>query len=145
MIDFYKWVVALHVISVICWMAGIFYLPRLFVYHVDAPKGSQQSETFKIMERRLMRGIMNPAMIASWLFGLILAFGYGVFDFSQGWVWVKLSFVILMTVFHMALSKFRKEFLVDQNTHTGKFYRAVNEIPTVLMLVIVIMVIVKPF
>ena len=139
-----EWVRALHVISVIAWMAGMLYLPRLFVYHADAEKGSIQSETFKIMERRLLRGIINPAMIATWVFGLWLVFA-GYIDWSQGWPWLKAAMVIGLVAFHILLSRWRREFAEDRNARQAKFYRAVNEIPTVLMIVIVIAVIVKPF
>lgn len=143
------WVKAFHVISVIAWMAGLLYLPRLFVYHADAAIGSQQSETFKIMERRLINAIMTPAMIASWIFGLWLVFGFGVveWDFSAGWgwVWMKAVLVIGLSGFHGYLSRLRKAFAVDQNQKSARFFRQINEIPTVLMIIIVIMVIVRPF
>lgn len=139
------WLTALHVISVIAWMAGMFYLPRLFVYHVDAPKGSVQSETFKVMERRLMRAIINPAMGAAWVFGLLLVLTPGVVNWSQGWPWVKAGSVLAMSGLHGMLSRYRKDFAADANVRPAKFYRAINEVPTVLMIVIVIMVIVKPF
>jgi putative membrane protein len=139
-----EWVKALHVISVIAWMAGMLYLPRLYVYHADAEKGSIQSETFKIMERRLYRGITTPAMIAAWVFGLWMVFA-GQVDWSAGWPYVKAAMVILLSGFHGVLGRWRREFAEDRNTRPSRFYRAVNEIPTVLMIVIVIAVIVKPF
>lgn len=139
-----EWVKALHVISVIAWMAGMLYLPRLFVYHADAQKGSIQSETFKIMERRLLRGIINPAMVATWVFGLWMVFA-GFVDWSSIWPWVKAAMVILLSGFHGFLSRWRRDFAEDRNVRPAKFYRAINEIPTVIMIVIVIMVIVKPF
>ena len=139
-----EWVKALHVISVIAWMAGMLYLPRLFVYHVEAQTGSIQSETFKIMERRLLRGIINPAMVATWVFGLWMVFADMV-DWSSLWPWVKAVMVILLSAFHGYLSRWRREFAEDRNTRPAKFYRAVNEIPTVLMIVVVIMVIARPF
>jgi len=129
--------------SVIAWMAGIFYLPRLFVYHAMEEKGSDTSETFKIMERKLLYAIMTPAMLASWLFGLLLAYNY--IDWSEPWFHVKLLMVAGMTVFHMALGRWRRDFENDHNQHDQKFYRYMNELPTILMVVIVIMVIVKPF
>ena len=141
--DGYLWFKALHVISVLAWMAGLFYLPRLFVYHCAQDKGSQSSEMLKVMERRLLKVIMNPAMIASWFFGLIIAVQINAF--SQPWFHVKLLMVIIMTVFHMFLGKWRKAFEADQNEQSEKFYRLINEIPTVLAIIIVIMVIVKPF
>ena len=139
-----EWVKALHVIAVIAWMAGMLYLPRLFVYHADAEGGSIQSETFKIMERRLLRGIINPAMILTWVFGLWMVFA-GMVDWSSGWPYVKAVMVIGLTAFHGFLSRWRRDFANDKNTRPAKFYRAVNEIPTVAMIVIVIAVIVKPF
>ncbi len=139
------WVKALHVISVIAWMAGMFYLPRLFVYHVDSPKGSPQSETFKVMERRLMRAIINPAMTATWAFGLLLVFGSPAVDWSRGWTWVKAAAVIAMSGVHGMLSRYRKDFEADRNTRSARFFRVLNEVPTLLVIIIVIMVIVKPF
>ncbi|WP_417579047.1 protoporphyrinogen oxidase HemJ [Pelagibacterium sp.] len=140
-----EWVKALHVISVIAWMAGMLYLPRLFVYHADAETGSVQSETFKIMERRLYRAIMTPAMIATWLFGLWLLHLYGNGIFAMGWIWLKLVFVLALSGFHGFLGKSMKLFARDENQRPSKFFRAINEIPTVIMIVIVIAVIVKPF
>jgi len=140
-----EWVKALHVLSIIAWMAALLYLPRLFVYHAEVPVGSPQSETFKVMERRLYRGIMTPAMIASWVFGLWLAFGYGIVDFSQGWMWLKAIFVIALTGMHGFYGSIRRAFAEDRNIRTHKFYRAINEIPFVMAIVIVIAVIVKPF
>ena len=139
-----EWVKALHVISVIAWMAGMLYLPRLFVYHADAEKGSIQSETFKVMERRLFRAITTPAMIASWVFGLWMIHLYGFGLFAMGWIWVKLAFVLALSGMHGFLGKTLKTFARDENTRPAKFYRAINEIPTVAMIVIVVMVIVKP-
>ena len=139
-----EWVKALHVISVIAWMAGMLYLPRLFVYHAEAQPGSIQAETFKIMERRLLRGIINPAMGASWVFGLWLVFA-GYVDWSQAWPWVKAAMVLGLLAFHVFLSRWRREFAEDRNLRPARFYRAVNEIPTVLMIIIVVMVIVRPF
>ncbi len=144
----YPWrqiITALHVISVIAWMAGMFYLPRLFVYHADSAVGSEKSETFKVMERRLLRAIVNPAMIATWLFGLLLVFTPGVVDWSQVWPWVKAASVIAMSALHGNLSRWRRDFEADRNTRPARFYRMINEVPTVLVIVIVIMVIVKPF
>lgn len=137
------WVKALHIISVIAWMAGMLYLPRLYVYHCAAPAGSQQSETFKVMERRLMRAIINPAMIATFVFGLILLFQWEMY--TQPWMHAKLFLVVVMSGFHGFLSRWRREFAEDRNTHSAKFYRMMNEVPTVLMIAIVILVVVKPF
>jgi protoporphyrinogen IX oxidase len=139
-----EWVKALHVIAVIAWMAGTLYLPRLYVYHADAEKGSIQSETFKIMERRLYRGITTPAMIAVWGFGLWLVFA-GMVDWSAGWPYLKAVGVLLLSAFHGVLGRWRRDFAEDRNTRPSRFYRAINEIPTVLVIVIVIAVIVKPF
>ncbi|WP_417309005.1 protoporphyrinogen oxidase HemJ [Devosia sp.] len=140
-----EWVKALHVISVLAWMAGLMYLPRLFVYHADVPVGSDQSETFKIMERRLYRGITTPAMIATWVFGLWLAFGYGLVDFSQGWMWLKALMVILLSGVHGFFGSLLRKFQTDSNTHTSRFFRQINEIPFVIAIVIVVAVIVRPF
>jgi putative membrane protein len=140
-----EWVKALHVISVIAWMAGMLYLPRLFVYHADAEAGSVQSETFKVMERRLYRAITTPAMIASYVFGIWLLVLYGTAIFAMGWIWLKLGFVLLLSGFHGFLGKSLRDFANDRNTRPARFYRAVNELPTVFMIVIVVAVIVKPF
>jgi putative membrane protein len=145
LLPLYPWIKALHVIAVIAWMAGLLYLPRLFVYHCDVPRGSPESERFKVMERRLLKQIMTPAMIAVWVFGLLLVATPGVIDWAAGWWHVKLLLVILMSGFQGGLSRWRRDFLEDRNTRSQRFYRIANEIPTVLMVVIVIMVIVKPF
>jgi len=139
------WVKALHVISVIAWIAGMMYLPRLFVYHAAAEKGSIQSETFKIMERRLYRGIITPAMILTWVFGLTMVSTPGIIDWSQGWVWVKAVSVILLTAIHGYYGRQVRAFATDTNTRPQGFWRLVNELPFVLVIIIVIMVIVKPF
>jgi putative membrane protein len=141
--DFYPWAKAIHVIAVISWMAGMLYLPRLFVYHAEAEKGSVQSETFKVMERRLLRGIINPAMIVTWAFGLWLAWKGGWF--SAGWLHAKLAAVVLMSAVHGYLSAAVRKFAADRNEKPARHWRIVNEIPTLLMIVIVILVIVKPF
>lgn len=142
----YLFLKSLHVIAIIAWMAGLLYLPRLFVYHAGAEKGSELSETFKVMERRLLKLIMNPAMIVSWVLGLWLAFGEGVVEMSADfWFHAKLTLVIVMTGFHMALGKWRKDFEADRNTKSARFFRFMNEVPTVLMIAIVILVIMKPF
>ncbi len=139
-----EWVKALHVISVIAWMAGMLYLPRLYVYHADAQQGSIQSETFKIMERRLYRGIINPAMIMTFVFGIWMILA-GLVDWSMIWPWVKAAAVLAMAGFHGLLGRWRRDFAEDRNTRPAKFYRMVNEVPTLLMIVIVIMVVAKPF
>ena len=141
----YLWVKALHLISVIAWMAGLLYLPRLFVYHVDAEPGSPQSETFKIMERRLLRAIMTPAMVVSFVFGSILLAGLGVEAWASGWLVVKLIAVFGLTVMHGLMARWRRQFAADGNRRSGKFYRIANEIPTLLMIVVVIMAVVRPF
>lgn len=142
----YLWVKAFHVIAVISWMAGMLYLPRLFVYHCDAPPGSAQSETFKVMERRLMRAIINPAMIATWLLGLAMIWlmGWEAFKLS-GWLHAKLVLVLAMSGVHGELSRYRRDFAADRNRRSKKFYRIINEVPTILMILIVILVVVKPF
>jgi len=145
LIDYYLWIKAFHIISVIAWMAGMFYLPRLYIYHCDAEVGSVQSETFKIMERRLLRGIINPAMIMTFIFGSLLLAIPGIVDWSSGWVWTKLSMLFLMVGFHGQLSKWRKDFEADNNQKSSKYYRFANEFPTILTIIIVIMVVVKPF
>jgi protoporphyrinogen IX oxidase len=139
----YLWLKAFHVIAVISWMAGMLYLPRLFVYHCDAEVGSKQSETFKVMERRLMRAIINPAMIATWVLGLWLAYDGGFF--KSGWLHAKLALVLLLSGIHGFLSARVRDFAEDRNTRSPRFYRIINEVPAVLMIGIVILVIVKPF
>ena len=141
--DAYNWVKAVHVIAVISWMAGLLYLPRLFVYHTQAQIGSNQSETFKIMERRLLRAIMTPAAIVSWILGLWMFYSLDAWD--QPWVHAKLTMVFLLTVSHIFMMKWRKWFADDKNEKPEVFYRVANEVPTILMIAIVIFVIVKPF
>ena len=143
MVESYQWIKAFHLISVIAWMAGMLYLPRLFVYHCEAEPGSKQSETFKVMERRLLRAIINPAMIATWAFGLWLAWkGFG---FSGGWLHAKIAAVVALSGLHGYLSASVRRFASDANTKPARHWRIVNEVPTVLMVVIVILVVVKPF
>jgi len=137
------WLKALHVIAVIAWMAGMLYLPRLFVYHCEAEAGSKQSETFKVMERRLLRAIINPAMIATWVLGLWLAYDQALF--KAGWLHGKLALVLALTALHGLFSRWVRDFAADRNGHSQKFYRIINEVPAVLMIGIVILVIVKPF
>ena len=143
-ITHYLWIKALHVISVISWMAGMLYLPRLYVYHATADKGSELSETLKIMERKLLRIIINPAMICSWIFGLMMIDGHRAL-LQDGWLHVKLAMVIGLQILHAFLSRWRKAFLRDDVPHSAKFFRIINEVPSALMVIIVIMVIVKPF
>jgi len=141
----YLIVKALHLLSLISWMAGMLYLPRLFVYHVDAEVGGVQSETFKVMERRLLKAIMTPAMLATWIFGIWLL-SFGTVDMgSDIWFHIKLTLVIAMTVIHMMAAKWRKDFEADKNTRTARFFRIMNEVPAVLMVAIVLLVVVKPF
>ena len=142
---YYDWIRALHVIAFISWMAGLLYLPRLFVYHVGAENGSELSETLKIMERKLYRFIMNPAMIATWVFGSAMLYArWDLFMFS-GWMHAKLTFVLLLTGAHHVLLKHMKRFAIDENEKSDKFFRILNEVPTVLMIGIVILAVVEPF
>ena len=142
----YLWIKAFHLIAVIAWMAGMLYLPRLFVYHCDAAPGSAQSETFKVMERRLLKAIINPAMIATWLLGLSLIWLMGWEAFRQsGWLHAKLVLVLAMSGVHGMLSRYVRDFAGDRNRKSQKFYRIINEVPTVLMILIVVLAIVKPF
>ena len=141
----YPWTKALHLIALIAWMAGLLYLPRLFVYHCQAPAGTQMSEMFKVMEYRLYRFIMTPAMLATFLFGIMLALTPGLVDWHAGWFYVKLVAVLMLAGTHGAMSRWRKDFLADRNRHPQKFFRIMNEVPTVLMLVAVVMVVVQPF
>lgn len=140
----YPWTKALHVISVVAWMAGLFYLPRLFVYHAETVEtGSQTDALFQTMERRLLRAIMNPAMVASWVFGLALVMTPGIVSWSEVWPWTKAASVLAMTWFHHWLGLRRKDFLRGENNRTGRTYRMMNEVPTLLLIVIVLSVIVK--
>jgi protoporphyrinogen IX oxidase len=137
------WIKALHIIAVIAWMAGLLYLPRLFVYHADCESGSRQSETFKVMERRLLKAIMTPAMIAVWLTGLAIA--YGFHDYAAAWLHVKIMLVLAMSGFHGFLARTVKTFAADANRRRARFYRFINEVPTVLMILIVVLAVVRPF
>lgn len=139
----YEWMKAFHIIAVISWMAGLLYLPRLLIYHFDAKTGSKQSETFKVMERRLLKVIMAPAMIASWVLGLWLMTITEAY--REGWFVSKLFLVFLISAFHMFQAKWVKEFANDERKRSTKFYRMANEGPTLLMICIVILVVVKPF
>lgn len=148
MMDFlagiYPWTKALHIISVIAWMAGIFYLPRLFVYHVEkVEKGSETDRLFQEMERKLLRLIMNPSMIGVWVFGLALVFTPGIVVWSEIWPWIKAAAVLGMTWFHHWLGYRRKEFVAGTNTRSGRTYRLMNEVPTVLLVIIVFSVVLK--
>ena len=144
----YEWIKAFHIIAVIAWMAGMLYLPRLFVYHCVAEPGSVQSETFKVMERRLLRAIINPAMIATWVLGLWLAWlgpdsHYGWF--ASGWLEAKVVLVLGMSAVHGLYARWTKAFAADRNQHSQRFYRIINELPTILMIGIVLLVVLKPF
>jgi protoporphyrinogen IX oxidase len=141
----YPWIKAAHIVSVVAWMAGLLYLPRLFVYHAEARPGSDAAATFKVMERRLLRGIMNPAMLATWAFGIALALTPGIVDWAQGWIYVKLAAVGGLTELHHRLARWRKALADGSDTHTPRFFRFINEIPTLLLILIVVMVVVKPF
>jgi putative membrane protein len=143
--NLYPWLKALHILAVISWMAGMLYLPRLYVYHADSPAGSPQSETFKVMERRLLRGIINPAMIATFVFGGLLLSVPGLVDWSQGWIWTKLALVLAMGWVHGLYSRWRRAFEADRNLRSARFYRIWNEVPTAILILIVLLVVVKPF
>ena len=140
---FYLWFKALHIIAIIAWMAGMLYLPRLFVYHCSAPAGSPQSETFKVMERRLLYAIINPAMVVSWVVGLWLAYDGGFL--RSGWFHGKLALVLALSATHGMMVRWVRDFAHDENRHTEKFYRIINEVPTLLMIGIVLLVVLKPF
>lgn len=142
--EHYLWVKALHIISVIFWMAGMAYLPRLFVYHAEAEPGSEKSETFKVMERRLLRGIINPAMIATFTFGGLMLWANPTL-LSQGWMHAKLFLIFVMSALHGFFARWRKDFDADRNRRPARFYRIVNEAPPVLVVFIVMLAIVKPF
>jgi putative membrane protein len=142
--QYYNWFKALHIIAVMSWMAGMLYLPRLFIYHVDAKKGSELSETLKVMERRLLRIIINPAMIISFIFGGLLLWANPDL-MQQPWMHAKLTAIVLMSAAHGMFSRWRKDFDKDQNTRSAKFYRWWNEAPTILMIIIVIMAVAEPF
>ena len=143
----YPWIKALHVIAVVTWMAGLFYLPRLFVYHAErAAPGSEMSETFKVMELRLQKQIMRPAMIATWLFGTLLLLTPGVISWKTDvWIYIKLATVLVLTWFHRWLLRRQKDFAADRNRISGRTYRMMNELPTLALVIIVVMVIVRPF
>lgn len=145
LVGIYPWIKAVHIMAVIAWMAGLFYLPRLFVYHAErAAVGSELDHTFQIMEAKLLRVIMNPAMVVAWIAGLIMI-GLGAFDWGSVWAWVKILSVVAMTGAHGWMAARRKEFAAGQNTRTGRAYRLFNEVPTILMVFIVVAVVVRPF
>jgi putative membrane protein len=141
--NLYLWIKALHLIAVMSWMAALLYMPRLFIYHTDAAPGSQQSETFKMMEQRLLKVIMNPAMMITWLLGLYLA--WSVYGFQGGWLHAKLLLVVILTGVHFLFSRAVRAFARDENTRSARYWRLMNEAPTLLMILIVIVAVVKPF
>lgn len=141
---YYEWLRSGHIISAIAWMAGLFYLPRLFVYHAGVKSGSEASETFKVMEKKLLNIIMYPSLVSTWIFGLLLLLANPAL-LDNWWMYVKLVAVFLLTIMNFVMAKWRKDFAKDSNIHSGKFYRFANEVPTLLMLVIVIMAVVEPF
>lgn len=143
--EVYPWIKSFHIISVVAWMAGLLYLPRLYVYHSMAPVESDRSQTFKVMERRLLRGIMTPAMLATWAFGMLLTVTPGLVDWRMSWIWIKLALVVGLTVFHFVLARWCSKFSTDQNRRSTRFFRLVNELPTLALMAIVILVVVKPF
>ena len=142
--DLYTWIKAAHLFAVIAWMAGMFYLPRLYVYHTQVAPGSDGDLRFQTMERRLLRGIVNPAMIGVWVLGIILV-SINPYWFDQGWIYVKLAAVVAMSAFHGLLSRWRRDFEAGRNRRPERFFRAANEVPTILLLIILVMVVVKPF
>lgn len=142
--DWYLWIKAFHIMSVIAWMAGLFYLPRLYVYHTERPQGAEPRASFVIMEDKLLRMIMNPAMIATWVFGLMLALTPGVIQAGAIWVWTKGAAILAMSAFHMWLGRERRRLAAGTSTVTGRQFRMMNEVPTLLMLVIVLSVVLKP-
>ena len=135
---------ALHLIAVISWMAGLLYLPRIFVYHAETSENNEQSETFKLMEKRLYFYIMNPAMILSWIFGLLLIHSQGIISLSLLWMKIKLGLVIILTAYHFYLLAVLKDFQIDNNTKSSKFFRVINEVPTILLIIIIFIVVFKP-
>lgn len=145
MSSMYIYLKAIHLIAAFAWMAGLFYLPRLYVYHAEAGPNTPEAETFKVMERRLLQVIMNPAMIVTVALGLWLAFGAGAFTLKAGWLHVKIALVVLLLAVHYLLAKWRKDFAAGRAPHSSRFFRVVNEAPTVLLIGIVIMAVVRPF
>lgn len=139
----YEWLRAFHIVAVIAWMAGMLYLPRLFVYHADVPPGSERSEMLKVMERRLLKAIINPAMVATWILGPLLAWMSGFW--ASPWLWLKFALVLGLSGVHGHLSKAVRTFAADRNTRGSRYWRIVNEVPTVLMIAIVLLVVLKPF
>jgi putative membrane protein len=141
----YPWLKALHIIAVVAWMAGLLYLPRLFVYHAGVPAESNRAAMLQVMERRLLHGIMAPAAIMTYGFGLLLAAMPGIVGWRQGWIWVKLGLVGVLTVYHLLLAHWRRDLAAGKQSHSARFYRIVNEVPTLVMIGIVLLVVLKPF
>ena len=141
----YPWLKALHIIAVIAWMAGLLYLPRLFVYHAGVPAESNRAAMLQVMERRLLYGIMTPAAAMTYGFGLLLAATPGIVAWRQGWIWAKLALVAALTVFHLLLARWRRELAAGGSSHSLRFYRIANEVPTIVMILIVVLVVLKPF
>jgi protoporphyrinogen IX oxidase len=141
----YPWIKAFHIVAVVAWMAGLLYLPRLFVYHAVTPIGSDQAKTFAVMERRLLRGIMNPALALTITLGALLAATPGLVDWHQGWIWAKLALVAGLGVFHHLLARWRRDFTAGRPPHGPRFFRLINEIPAVALIAIVVLAVVKPF
>jgi putative membrane protein len=144
LVPLYPWTKSLHIIAVIAWLAGLLYLPRLFVYHCGAAKGSDKSETFKLMERRLLRAIINPAMIATFVFGIALLATPGLIDWGAWWIYAKLALVLLLAGMHGLFARWRRDFEADRNTRPARTYRIANEVPTLLMIALVVLAVVKP-
>lgn len=141
----YPWFKAIHIIAVMSWMAGLLYLPRLFVYHVEVELNSTEDRRFQIMERRLLRAIMNPAMVVSYIFGILLILTPGIVDWSSVWIWLKILAILVLTGCHHAMGKWRKDLAEGTNQKSQRYFRVANEVPTISMIIIVIMVVVKPF
>ena len=141
----YPWLKALHIIAVIAWMAGLLYLPRLFVYHAGVPADSNRAAMLQVMERRLLYGIMTPAAVMTYGFGLLLAALPGIVGWRQGWIWAKLGLVGVLTVYHLLLARWRRDLAAGKQSHSERFYRIVNEVPTLVMIGIVVLVVLKPF
>jgi putative membrane protein len=145
LIGSYPWFKAIHIIAVMSWMAGLLYLPRLFVYHVEVELNSTEDRRFQIMERRLLRAIMNPAMVVSYIFGILLILTPGIVDWSSAWIWLKILAILVLTGCHHAMGKWRKDLAKGTNQKSQRYFRVANEVPTISMIIIVIMVVVKPF
>jgi putative membrane protein len=141
----YPWFKAIHIIAVMSWMAGLLYLPRLFVYHVEVELNSTEDRRFQIMERRLLRAIMNPAMVVSYICGILLILTPGIVDWSSAWIWLKILAILVLTGCHHAMGKWRKDLAEGTNQKSQRYFRVANEVPTISMIIIVIMVVVKPF